>query len=596
MNQTGTRGLLCAALLAAGCSDGGAGRIVPAGSPNGTGVTGTTVTDPLPAGAGGGVAAGTTTGSVVATTGGLSGETVGCTPSVAPTSQIPRLTNQQYDRVLRDLLGVTALSAGGDVAPSTVLATDQAGGLTDLGWSAYQSVAEQIAAQVMADPNLKANFMTCTPTADDGGACLRDTIVQFGRRAFRRPLSADEIARFEAVVARGAEITPTGAPEEVAEAVLYMFLISPSFLQRAEITETSDGAGGYTLSSHEIASRLSFMLWGSLPDAELDAAADQGLLGTADQILAQAERMLADPRARDMVTAFHRYYLLMGAGGRWDTAQRDPALFPEFSTDLLPVIAEETLRFFDKVTFTPGSSFADFFLSPTAYVNAQTAPLYGLDPAGFGADLVETTLDASQRPGFLTRAGFLNSYSSYTRTSPILRGAFITKEVLGINIPPPPPGANQAALPDSADLDTNRKQVEAQTAGDDCAGCHHPYVNPPGFVMESFDAIGRWRTTEASGVPLDTVADVTVDDGQPPVTIASPAELMAAIASSPGAMHQYAAKWVSYAYEREADPLDSCTVDELAARMTSDGYTVLNLITDLTQTQSFRTRVVEVVQ
>lgn len=567
------------------------------GASNGT-TNGTT------SGVGGGATAdgstngvGTTTGGVTTGGGGGSAVPVDCTdPGIPATSQIPRLTNAQYDRTIRDLLGVTGLTASNGVAPSTLLATDQSGSLTDLGWSAYKSVAEMVAAQVMADPTLKANFISCTPVAGDN-TCLHDTIVQFGRRAFRRPLTTEEVARFDAVIAKGASITPDGTPDEVAQALLYMFLLSPTFIQRGETTETPDAQGHYPLSSYEVASRLSYMLWGSMPDEPLLQAADQGLLTSPDQILVQAERMLQDPKAHDMVAAFHRDYLFMRAGGRWDTAQKDPALFPSFKPEMVPLLAEETLRFFDYVAFTPGATFQDYFLSPVAFVNNVTAPLYGLDPTQFGSELTQVNLDANQRPGFLTRAGFLTGYSSYNRTSPILRGAFITKEIIGIHIDPPPPGASQTELPDDSTLLTNRERVDAQTSAPQCAACHHNYINPPGFVMEAFDTLGAWQTTEAStGAAIDTVADVTINDGEAPVTVTGPTDLMQQLASSQTAMRYYAMKWVSYAYERDGNPMDACVVDDLAAKMTAGGYTVLNLITDLTQTESFRTRALEVTQ
>ncbi|HEU5074854.1 MAG TPA: DUF1592 domain-containing protein [Polyangiaceae bacterium] len=596
MNNTGTKGLVLASFLVAGCSGGGIEATGSNGAGAGPGVDGPA------SGNTAGMTTTTTTGSGGATTGATGttssvdgGEVVNpdvCVPGIAATSQIPRMTNTQYDNTIRDLLGVTALSASSNVAPSTLLATDQAGGLTDLGWSAYKSVADMIATQVMEDPTLKANYLKCTPTGAD--TCLHDTIVEFGRRAFRRPLTEAEVARFDAVVADGAAITPTGAPEEVARAVLYMFLVSPSFIQRAETNATTDGAGGFVLSSHEVATRLSYMLWGSTPDDTLNQAADQGLLATPEQILTQAERMLQDPKARDMVNAFHRRYLLMGPGGRWDTAQKDPALFPAFKPEQVPFMAEETLRFFDHVAFSPGGTFQDFLLSPVAFVNNQTAPLYGLNAADYGTEMEQVTLDPNQRPGFLTRAAFLNGYSSYNRTSPILRGAFITKEIIGIHIDAPPPGADQTELPNAAELLTNRERVDAQTSPPACASCHHSYINPPGFVMEAFDSVGAWQTTELStGAPIDTSAEITIVDGQDPVLVNGPYELMQAIASSPTAMRQYAKRWVSYAYEREGDPKDACVVDDLALKMTAGGYSVLNLITDLTQTDSFRTRVVE---
>jgi hypothetical protein len=418
--------------------------------------------------------------------------------------------------------------------------------------------------------------------------------VSFGRKAFRRPLSAEELAGFDTVIASGAEITPTGAPAEVAEALLYMFLIHPGFIQREELQETDDGAGHYTLSPHEVASRLSYTLWGSMPDDTLSQAADNQQLSTQAQVLAQAQRMVADPRARDMTQTFHRYYLMMGLNTRWDNTNKDPAKFPAFNRNLVPQLQEETEMFFDAIVFSKKGTFNDLITSTTAYVSKATAPLYGLDPSKFGDGLTETTLDANH-PGFLTRLGFLNAYSSYSHTSPILRGAFITKEVLGIEIGSPPPGAEQTPLPASSEtLDTNRKQYAALTQGKDCTGCHTPYVNPPGFALEAFNSAGTWQTTEAdTGAPIDSTADVQLDDtGNSVVHVTGPADLMAAIATAPGAKARYASKWVAFAYGREKDPNDACTVQELAAKMTNSGYRIQDLMTDLTQTLSFRVRAV----
>jgi hypothetical protein len=571
-------GILFAAALAAGCTTGTIDDPSRPGSGPGSDGTG-----------GPGATAGAGNSGVPGGAGGPVNTSPDCTQGIAATSQIPRLNNAQYDRTVRDLLGITSLT--GAAAPSSILATDQAGSLTSLGWSSYQSVAEKIAAQVMADPALRAKFLKCTPTGD-GKACLHDTIVEFGRRAFRRPLSTEEVAGFDAVVAKGAQITATGAPLEVAEALLYMFLISPSFLQRSEISATSDGAGHFALSSHEVASRLSYLLWGSTPDDVLNQAADSNQLSTPAQILAQAERMLKLPQAHDVVSEFHRVYLQMGTNTRWDTAERDPSLFPKFNRSLVPVIQQETEKFFDYIVFSQNGTFKDFLTSSVAFVNAATAPLYGLDASKFGADLVQTNLDPAQRPGFLTRIGFLNAFSAYNRTSPILRGAFITKQVLAVPIGSPPPGAETTPLPTTADLDTNRKQVDQQTSASACKGCHHGYINPAGFAMEAFDAAGAWQTNEKlTGAPIDTAVDAVIDGAT--VKVKGPADLMAKIAESSAAQRSYAEKWVSYAYERASNPSDACTVNQLSAKLTKGGYTVLNLVADLTQTQSFRFRAVE---
>ena len=319
------------ATLLLGCT----GKIgaVDNGNGTGTGNSSGTGNSGVSSGAGGagnttisGVGGAAGSGSVVT---GVAGQGVSfcATRGIAITSQVPRLTNDQYDTVINDLLGVSALTASNGVAPSTILATDQAGGLSDLGWSSYQTVADQIATQVIGDANLKKNFLTCTPT-DDGKTCFHSTIIAFGRKAFRRTLTTDEVARFDNIVAMGPSITPDGTLDEIAQTLLYMFLISPSFITRAETNGASDGSGNYLLSSQEVASRLSFMLWNSIPDDALNTAADNNQLTTPAQILAQAQRMLMSDKARLKIADFHRFYVLMGPNTRWDKINKDTSLFP----------------------------------------------------------------------------------------------------------------------------------------------------------------------------------------------------------------------------------------------------------------------------
>ena len=351
---------------------------------------------------------------------------------------MPRLTNQQYDRTVRDLLGVTAVTRFNGLPPSSKLAPDQPGSLTAQAWDLYFFASEAIAAQVIADPNLRKNFMACEPTGD-GTDCLKATIVAFGRRAFRRPLTTTEVARFEKIITNRAMLTATGAATEVAEVLLQTFLVSPSFLQRPELANTADGGGHFVLSSYEVASRLSYMLWDSTPDAELDRAADAGELATFAQIRAQAQRMIRDGRARDMLLAFHRAYLRAGAGTAWTTATRDPARFPAFNDAVVATMNAETDRLLDAVAFTDKGSFQDLLVTPRAFVNKDTAPLYGLDMSTFGTiGLTEATLDAKLRPGILTRVGFLIAYGHRDSTAPILRGAFIANVIQGLDVPADP--------------------------------------------------------------------------------------------------------------------------------------------------------------
>lgn len=505
---------------------------------------------------------------------------------VPASSQIPRLTNEQYEHTVRDLLGVTSLAAHDGAAPSALLVTDHEGDLTELDWAAYQEVGEAISKQVMGDPELARRFLVCTPEGD-GSACLHDSIVAFGRRAFRRPLTQEELARFENIAARGAELTETGSVDEVAEVLLNTFLVSPSFLQRSELAATPDDRGNFVLSPFEVAARLSYMLWNSTPDEVLDRAADAGELGTSEQILAQAERMALDPRAHDVVRAFHRSYLGVDSYSNW-APQKDPMLFPLFTPAVVPAMKEETELFFETLVFRDAGAFEDLVTSPLGFVNSALAPLYGLDPADFDETLTEVRLDRKQRPGFLTRVGFLSANAHYAETAPVYRGLFVMQKMQGFAFGAPLPGAMDTPLP-AGEYATNRQRLEALTAGPECVGCH-VIMDAPGFVLESYDAVGAFQTVDRLSGAIDTVADVLIDGEN--VTIHDAAELTQALAKSASAQREYVRQLVAFAYRRES-PIDDCWVDTLAQRMRAGHYPVVELLANLSQSPAFRLRAKE---
>lgn len=512
--------------------------------------------------------------------GGAGGPTSACAPGVPATSQLPRLTRVQYDNTIRDLFGITS-------QPSSMLAPDTVGSVDQRAWDGYRTAADTIASQVMANASSRSRAIPCTPSGD-GSACARQLVEQLGRRVFRRPLTPEETTRFLNLYTNRAQLTATGTFDDAAQLIIRAFLVSPSFLTRAEIAESANGQY-YALNGYEVASRLSYMLWGSMPDDALFTAAANGKLAAPAGILEEAQRMLKDPKARGRVAEFHQRYAHMGDGTRWAEISRDPALYPAFKAAMTPLLSEETKRLFDHLVFERNGTFRDLLTTPVAFVNATLAPLYGLDPAKYGADLTAVELDPAQRPGIFTRAGFLAAYSLYDRPSPILRGAFLQKDVLCTDIPPPPPDVEGTPLPMTGK--TNRERVDAQTASAECAACHHNVINPTGFALENFDAIGAYRTTD-NGAPVNAAANVMI--GATAVPVAGAADLMKKIAASPQAQSCYAKQWVQYAYERNLTAQDACTVQDLAGKLTQNGYTVLNLIADLTQSQSFRLRAKDV--
>ena len=538
-------------------------------------------------GTGGAAASGTwmgTGGSISTGTGGGGGD-IACVPGIPATTQLRRMTNREYDAVVRDLLGVTTVPTGmGTDArpPSALLFADFDGPMTPDAWRTYQDVGAAIAKAVMANSTQRAKFISCDPATS---GCLASTITTFGRKAYRRPLTDAEVARFTSF-----NDASLGTPDEIAQAMLLGFLVSPPFLMVPEMTATPAPSGqGIQLSSHEVAARLSFMLWGSVGDDALNAAADGNQLLTKDQILAQAQRMVAmRDKAAGQVSAFHRHWARMADPfGHWWTLDHDVAKYPLFTPDAKTASAAELDSFFAEVAFTNGS-YKDLLLSNVGFVNKDNAAIYGL--TNTGTALTKVQLDPVQRPGFLTRAGFLSSYSHYAETAPLLRGAFIMRNLIGIDTGPPLPAATMLPPP-AGDYKTNRQKNEAivnQAAT--CMGCHTTLIDPPGFVLENYDAIGKWQTTDPLGGAIDPVADVTFSLASAK-KIQNAQELMQELARTPKGMQLYARALVSYGFGREPNPNDQCVADDIGAKLVSSGYPILNALADLAQADSFRLRV-----
>lgn len=498
----------------------------------------------------------------------------GCEPGLVVAMPL-RLLNRHYDSTVRDLLGITGLDAHDGSPPSSLLATDSVGPLTEVAIAGYQAAAEAIAAQVLSGPE-RASFIDCD--AEDE-ACLSETIEVFGRKAFRRPLSPGEVDELALLIPSELQ----GQGDAVAADILTAILVSPHFIEREIGSGPIASDGSFELTSHELATRLSYFVLGSTPDAELSEAADLGQLETPEQVRAQVERMLASPLASEGVGEVHKHYLNRYPYYHWFAVEHDTAAYPNFTPDVPPAAEEELDTFFDSIAFS-GGTFSDLFLSPNGFVNAALAPIYGLDPSAFGDALVATPLDPTERPGFLTRVAFLSSFSSYQTTSPILRGTFIGVSILGLPIPPPEPDLG-LPIPEG-DFTTNRERTEALTSQKPCVGCHEQYINPPGFVLEHYDAIGSWQVVDPAGGAIDPVADVFLGDRVE--TIETPLELMQALAASEHARRQYVDRLVSFAFERQPNAADACLSEELMTLIEDDATPLLDLWPALAAHESFR--------
>jgi len=600
---TWRRGLFVAATLLTGCTGtiegpnlgtdgpgpGGPAQGSGAGKATGSGgsSTGATGSGASSNAAGGNGSSSGGSGSGSSSGGGSSVAASKCVSGTPTTSQLARLTKAEYDNTIRDLVGLSS-------QPSSMLAPDTTGSVDQRAWDGYQAAADAVSSAVLGDAAARQKALGCATTGGDDTACIQSFVSSFGARAFRRPLTAAESAKFVAMYTNRATLTATGTTDEAVQLILRSFLLAPSFLTKAELTETAEGSL-IKLDPYEVATRLSYMIWSSMPDQELFDAAKNGALADQAGVLEQARRMVADPKARSMVGSFHGTYVKMGEGTRWAGYNRDAKYYPKFTAAMVPMLSEETARFFDYTVFEAGGSFKDLLTSTVGFVNASTAPIYGVS-GSFGNDLVKVELDPATRPGVFTRAGFLTAYSLYDRSSPILRGAFLQKQVLCTDIGAPPPNAATTPVPNDPSLVTNRARTDAQTAGSECKGCHHTLINPTGFALEAFDALGQIQTKEHdTGAAIDSTASVPISDTTM-ADVTGPADRMQAIADSPEARACYAKRWVEYAYQRAATPQDYCTVDTLATKLTDSDYKVVDLIADLSQSQYFRYRAVEVSQ
>jgi hypothetical protein len=530
----------------------------------------------------GGTSSGDTDGGTTAAVG--QSNIIACVNGIAPTTQIPRMTDAQYDNVINDLVGVTALTSNSNLPPSSMLSPDSAGSLDAIGWNGYLTAAQAIAAQVMGNTTSKAKFMSCDPTTNTT-SCLTTTVQTFGRKVFRRPLTTTEVTSFM----RLNSLTPAGTPAQVAQAILAAFLASPSFIMLPEVNQTASGSS-FQLNNYELATRLSFLFLNSTPDDTLATAANATTLMTKAQILAQAKRLLQSPKASAMSTAFAQYYLAIQNGSHWlNNTSHDATKYPAFTASSYAPAMAEINSFFQNVTLN-GGTFKDLFLSNVGYVTKDTAALYGLTGTTYTSTPMQVTLDATKRPGFLTRVGFLSTFAHSDVTSPILRGAFITGRVFGIN-PGQPDAKFLMATPPVGNYTTQRDAVAAMVANQPCLGCHGTFINPPGFVLEHYNAVGTWQDTDPLGGSINGTADVYFSSTDTK-TISSPSALMTEISTLPNAQYTFAQEWVAFASNRNANGNDACTVNTLSSSLAQSSYTVASMMADYTQADSFSLRTV----
>lgn len=543
---TGVLGLLCLGVAACAGSIGASGEGANDDEPS-----------PTPrAGAGGSPMPGT--GGMTATQGPLSGD--------AP---MRRLTNQEYARTLADLLD---LDVGGLSLPPEEEVHGFKNNAEALTFSPVLAerhllIAETLSSRAVMDlPKLTG----CGEKQDED--CAKAFISRLGQRAWRRPLEPTESANLLDMFREGSKAGFTEGVRLVVQALL----MSPSFAYR---TEQGEGGpdGQLRPTSWEMASRLSYLMWGTMPDAELFAAAADDKLKTEEQVLAQAERLLKSPRSRLPIQEFFVQWL--GLEGV-QTVTKDAKAYPGFSAAVAESQSQEIAKFLEAAFWSDEGGFADLFTSKDTFVNSVLAKHYQL-PEPAGATFEKRTFPDDNRAGILTMGGLMAKLAAPDQTSPTLRGVFVRERVLCYELEPPPVSVDNV-LPSPTPATTTRGRVNDHQADPTCSGCHRLF-DPIGFGFERFDAEGRLRDTDG-GKPVDDSGEVF---GSSIGSFRGAAELGRKLAADEGAARCMATNFLRFALGRSETPADENTVTAMKDQLLSGDKPLWALIPTLVTSDRF---------
>jgi hypothetical protein len=493
--------------------DGGGGGNGGSGTTSTTGTTGTGATTTTGTGTTTTTGTGTTTTGTTGTggaggsggaggAGGQGGTGTPPPPMGADPGRVTvhRLNRVEYNNTVRDLLGTAR-------APADDFPIDDRGSgfdniadvltLSPLHLDNYYTAAVGLVDEALTSAAQRSKLVTCDLAAQ-GATCARKVLEAFVPLAWRRPVSSAEIdALMGAVNLAGTQADPV---EQGLKIALRAVLISPHFIFRVETDPSPTTATPHPLEQYEIASRLSYFLWSSMPDADLFAAAKAATLGQTSSLQAQVTRMLASPKAAAISDNF---------AGQWlytrqiADATPDPKLFPAFDDSLRAAMKLEMEAMFREVVVN-GMATDKLLTADFTFANDRLAKHYGL-PAVGSATPVKVSLAGTARGGILSQGGFLIVTSHQNRTSPTLRGKWIMNQLLCLTVPAPPPEVDTSIDPTKV-MGTLRQQLEAHRTNPTCSACHK-MMDPIGLGLENYDAIGAHRTTD-NGLPIDSSGEL----------------------------------------------------------------------------------------
>ena len=497
-------------------------------------------------------------------------------------SSLRRLTAEQYRNTVRDLLlmpdardliKITDLPADGAIADR--FSGNTAGKLAGLDADAYGGLAEKLATK--AAMNLQP-LLPCQPSA--GEACATQFIQAFGKRAFRRPLTTTEVARFKTVFTTGA----TGATfANGIKNVIQAMLQSPKFLYLIEPVPAGSAGKVMQVDGWSMATRLSYFFLNSMPDAGLFTAAEGDQLGTADQVAQQAARLLKDNRFRETLAGFNNEWLELDA---LDSAEKDPMLFPMWNDALKTAMAEQTRRFVEGVVVDGDGKVETLLSGSFSYFSGALYDIYGLPKPTSATAWTKVDLKPAERAGLFTHAGLLAGLAHENRTSFILRGKLVREALLCDQVPPPPAGVDTSEMMISPTA-TAKERSEMHRRKPDCAVCHAAF-DPIGFAFEAYDPIGRYKTTDAAGKPIDTAGVLTGTQGLDG-NVANAVELMKKLSTGDEVRDCVTKMWMRFGLGRAEDPSEDAASLTAAFKAIKDsGGKIPDMLIAIARSDAFR--------
>jgi hypothetical protein len=498
---------------------------------------------------------------------------------------IRRLTKTEYGNALRDLFGVDPKIADG--LPDEVSGEGYLNSLSPLQLEHYLTIANEVIAQVVAPENAPPTelqrqlFGEASEAETVPNETVRRVATSLANKAYRRPASDAEVKVLMDVFALGRqnELSDQAALRLMLKAIL----VSPQFLFITPAVGLDAEAEIIPVDDYQLASRLSYLLWATMPDEELMTLAGSGKLHEPEILKGQVKRMLDDARSRALFDGFGAQWLRIGD---LDSKTFDPAKFPEMTPKMRAAMYDEPRLFFENLV-RENQSVARFIESDYTFLNEDLAAIYGLEESVTGSEMRKVQLTDGNRGGILGMPGILAATSFPDRTSAVNRGVWVLEQVLGDHVPSAPPDVPALENQDQQSIAnlTLRERTEMHRSDPVCANCHR-LLDPIGFGLENFDAIGRWREQDDNGEAIDASGELPGGKH-----FSSPQQLKGMIAERVDDFSRnLVEKLLAYGLCRKLEGYDEIVVDELMQEIAQDDYRIQTLITAVVTSYPFTHR------